>query len=330
MITLALAGLGRWGKVLLESVQDRSEIVRFGVAVTRDPAAAQAWCAARGVRAVATLAEALADPAVDGIALATPHSRHADEVIACARAGKAVFVEKPFALTRESAAQALDAAAAAGIVVAAGHNRRWLAPVRALKAMIDAGELGTILHVETHFSGDARGRYAAGAWRVAPGESPAGGLAGSGIHQIDAIIHLAGPISEVYAVSLARIHDVPLDDTTQVTFRLAAGGTASLTTLTATAPLYRLTVFGTGGRAQIDGAAERRGSETLTVTRLDGAVETRAFEPFDIERAELEAFANAISGAAPYPVTPDQVLNGVAAFEAVSLSAARNAPVAIG
>lgn len=329
MKKLAIAGLGRWGKVLVDSVQGKSDKVRFNLAVTRDPDAARAWCDPLGITPVATLAETFGDDLVDGVVLATPHSHHAAQVIACAAAGKPVFVDKPFALTRASAAEALAAAEKAGIVVAAGHNRRWLTPVAELKAMLDAGELGTLLHVETHFSGNAQGRYSKEAWRVAPGESPAGGLAGSGIHQIDAIIHLAGPIVEVYAVSVARIHDVPLDDTTVVTFRLASGALASLLTMTATAATYRLVAFGTKGKAEINGAAEKRGTETMEITSLAGEKTMRTYAPFDIERAELEAFADAIAGRAPYPITHAEILNGVAAFEAVSLSATGRKPVAI-
>jgi predicted dehydrogenase len=186
-----------------------------------------------------------------------------------------------------------------------------------------------VLHIETHFSGNVAGRYAPGHWRIAPGESPAGGLAGSGIHQIDTIIHLAGLIREVYAVSTRRVHAFDMDDTTMVTFRLASGAVASLLTITATAPLWRITVFGTQGRAQAEGAAERRGSETLQVELTSGDTQLRRYAPFDIERAELEAFAEAIAGGAPYPVTAEDLLNGVAAFEAVPLSAARGAPMAI-
>ncbi|MHB2167640.1 Gfo/Idh/MocA family protein [Alsobacter sp. R-9] len=330
MISLAVVGLGRWGKVLVNAVQGKSDSVRFAAAVTRDPASAAAFCDPLGIKPLPGLDAALADPSIDGIVLATPHSKHADEVVACARAGKPVFVEKPFALKRESAARALDAARDAGIIVAAGHNRRWLLPVAALKRMIDAGELGTVLHVETNFSFNAVGRYTKEMWRVAPGESPAGGLAGSGIHHIDAIIHFLGPITEVFAITTARVHDIPLDDTTAVLFRLANGATASLLTMTATAATYRIQVFGTKAKVEINGLAETRGSETMVVTPVSGEATTHRFGPLDIERAELEAFAAAIRGDAPYPITPEEILNGVAAFEAVPLSAERGLPVRIG
>jgi predicted dehydrogenase len=326
---LAIAGLGRWGKVLVDSVQGRSEKVRFVAAVVREGSRSTADATARGMAAHHDLDAVLRDPAVDGIVLATPHSQHAAQIEACAAAGKPVFVEKPVTLTRASAELALAAAKAAGVLVAAGFNRRFLAPVRDLKAMADSGELGTVLHIETHFSGNVAGRYAPGHWRIAPGESPAGGLAGSGIHQIDAIIHLAGPIKEVFAVSTKRVHGFDMDDTTMATFRLASGAVASLLTITATAPTWRIVVFGTKGKAQADGAAERRGSETLEVTMLSGDTQLRRYAPSDIERAELEAFADAIVGRAAYPVSAAELLNGVAAFEAVSHSAARGTPVPI-
>lgn len=331
MVTsLAIAGLGRWGRVLVDSVQGRSDRVRFTDAVVRDRARSAADAAARGLRVHTALDTVLADPAVDGVVLATPHSQHTAQIVACASAGKPVFVEKPVTLTRQSAADAIAAVRAAGVPFAAGFNRRFLTVTQDLKDLVASGALGTVLHIETHFSGNVAGRYRPGMWRIAPGESPAGGLAGSGIHQIDAIIHLAGPISEVYAVSTRRVHSFPMDDTTMVTFRLASGAVASLLTITATAPLWRVTVFGTKGRAQAEGAAEQRGTETLEVVLLSGDRQHRTYAPFDIERAELEAFADAITGRAPYPIDAAEVLNGVAAFEAVSLSIERQGPVAIG
>lgn len=326
---LAIVGLGRWGKVLVDAVQTTSPTVRFVTAVSRDPARIDGDAKARGLTAVATLAEALADTAVEGVVLASPHSAHAGQIAQCIAAGRPVLVEKPFTLTKADAEAALAAADEAGVLVTAAHNRRFLAPVVTLKEMIEAGALGTLLHIETNFSSDMTGRYQAGHWRIAPGESPAGGLAGSGIHHIDGIIYLAGPIAEVFAVSCRRVHDVPLDDTTVVTMRLASGATASLLMITATAPTYRIVAYGTKGKAEINGDAARRGSETMVVTLTDGSETRRAFEPFDIERAEVEAFAASIRGEAPAQVTPADIVNGIAAFEAVPASAEVGRPIAL-
>jgi predicted dehydrogenase len=195
--------------------------------------------------------------------------------------------------------------------------------VAAIERLIEAGELGEILHIESNFSGNAANRYAVDHWRVAPGESPAGGMAGAGIHMIDAIIHLAGPITGVTAMSSRRVLDVPLDDTTAVIFTLASGASASLTTIMATASTFRIQVFGSRG------SVELRGSTRLEITSLEGTTKIEEFPPVDIERAELEAFAESITGDAAYPVSAAEVLNGIAAFEAVSRSAAGGTHVAI-
>ena len=84
---------------------------------------------------------------------------------------------------------------------------------------------------------------------------------------------------------------------------------------------------------QVDAASAHRRSdddESDAVTDLDGKTETLRFDPFDVERAEIEAFAAAIAGTAAYPVTRAEIVNGVAAFEGVSRSAGTNQWVRLG
>ncbi len=102
---------------------------------------------------------------------------------------------------------------------------------------------------------------------------------------------------------MARVHQVPLDDTTLVTFRLMNGATASLLTMTATVPTYRLQVFGTRARVQVDGSADLRGSETMEVTSLSDERTVKRYAALDVEHAELEAFADAVAGRRPYPIS---------------------------
>lgn len=323
MLNLALVGFGRWGTVLVDSVNGKSPLVKFSTIVSRSPERVASAAQERALEIRGKLEDVLADDAIDGIVLATPHSQHADEIIACAAAGKSVFVEKPVTLTQDSAEKAFRAARDAGILVAAGHNRRFLPAVSAIKDMIDAGKLGEVLHVESNYSGNVAGKYAPDLWRVAPGESPAGGMAGAGIHLIDAIIHFAGPISGATAISARRVLDVPLDDTTSAMFTLTSGASASLTTIMATASTFRMQVFGTAGTVEL------RGNDRLEFTSLDGTMQPQVFAAVDIERAELEAFADGIAGRAPYPVPAEEVINGVAAFEAVGRSAAGGGYVGI-
>ena len=308
---LAMVGMGRWGERMVRSVQGVSATTRFAAVVSSNPARVASAAESLGLRVLPDLDAALADREVAGIVIATPHSQHAEAIAACRRAGRPVLVEKPFTLTRASA----DAAMAAGDgPVMAAHNRRFLPAARAVMEAVAAGDLGMVLHIEANFSGNVVGRYVEGMWRADTSESPAGGLAGSGIHMIDLIIACAGPIATVHAAASRRVPDLPVDDTMTALFRLASGGSAVLSCITASTGCFRFAVFGTKG------AAEMHDERSVTFTALDGGTRTLRFPPHDVERAELEAFTAAIRGEAPFPVPMDEVLNGVSAFEGVSRS----------
>ncbi len=112
-------------------------------------------------------------PPIDAVVLATPHSQHVDEVVAAARAGKAVWCEKPLALTRAEAVRAVEACRAAGVAA-----RERLQPAllcldaRARGAWSKSGALGDILHIEGHFSNEYSTHVIGGGWRDDPANRP--------------------------------------------------------------------------------------------------------------------------------------------------------------
>jgi predicted dehydrogenase len=123
MIRAAQIGLGWWGKTLVESVQGVSPDLQFVAAASRTQTDDyKAFCATHGLTFHQTYAQALADPQVDAVVLATPHSLHSPQVIAAAKAGKHVFCEKPFALTKADAAAAVAATQQAGVTHVAGAS----------------------------------------------------------------------------------------------------------------------------------------------------------------------------------------------------------------
>ncbi|MEM9370287.1 MAG: Gfo/Idh/MocA family oxidoreductase, partial [Pseudomonadota bacterium] len=316
-VSLALIGPGRWGRILVEAVQGKSDTVTFTHAVARSPGKAEEWCREMGIALSENLTDILVDPGVDGVVLATPHSQHAQQIIQVAKAGKDLFCEKPIALSLEDARRALEAATSAGIVFMPGHNRRFLPAIAEMKARIDAGGLGKILHAEGNMSshvgfGEV---YTPMMWRVSPGESPAGGLAAAGFHLIDLLIHLLGPIAGVTAQSRRLVHAIDHDDTTSMLLRFSSGSTGYVGTMTATAPWFHLQVFGEKGWLKIDG------QEELTFKPVNGPIETMAFPGVSMEQLELEAFAKAIRDRTLSPVPCHEIENGIAVFEAVISSA---------
>src|SRR4030081_589325 len=125
MIRAAILGLGRWGRSLVNSVQGKSRDIQFVAAHTRTRATAEEFCRDQGMPFVASYAQILADPAIDAVVLATPHSRHAEQIAQAAAAGKHVFVEKPMTLDLASAQAAAETAHKAGVLLAVGFNRRF-------------------------------------------------------------------------------------------------------------------------------------------------------------------------------------------------------------
>ncbi|MEK9661122.1 MAG: Gfo/Idh/MocA family oxidoreductase, partial [Alphaproteobacteria bacterium] len=104
MLNAAICGLGRWGRTLVDSVQDKSETIRFVAGSAGSPDKHRDYCSEKGLILHDSFEATLADPAVDAIVLATPHSVHADQVVMAAAAGRPIYAEKPFALHGADAA----------------------------------------------------------------------------------------------------------------------------------------------------------------------------------------------------------------------------------
>jgi predicted dehydrogenase len=317
MLDTAIIGMGRWGQTLVDSVQGRNDAgIRFVSGCTGRPERAAEWAARQGVRILPDFDAVLADPAVKAVAIASPHQMHADQVVAAARAGKHVFVEKPFTMSKASAQAAVDACREAGVVMALGHNRRFLPAVAQMKALLADGSLGTLLHVEGQFSGPGAIAYKPGMWRASRAESPLGGMGGMGIHMVDMMVNLAGRIAEVTVQSHARVIDNGLDDTTAALLRFESGATANFATLAYAPRYWRIALFGT------DGIAELVGHERLSFTPREGEGWVRDFPKTDIEAAELAAFAAAVAGGPAYPLPVEDAVHGVAVYEAMIGAAA--------
>jgi len=332
MINAAIVGLGWWGKTLVEAVQHHSDDVRFvaGATRTRTPEV-QAFAAAQKFELVDDYEALLANPKVEAVVLATPHSMHAQQVIAAAGAGKHVFCEKPFALTKESAEQAVSATKKAGVTLGLGYNRRFHPEIAKLRTRIRTGDLGTILHVEATMTFPNALLLKPDAWRANPRETPCGGLTPLGVHAIDGMIDLCGPIDHVFAQSFRRIVPVAADDTTSILLRMKEGMSGYLGTMTATGPGFSFQVFGSKGWVRLEGMTHVAGaSSEERRTRLFGAckfqpvkgpAETWEAERLDVTRASLDAFGRAARGGPPYPISTDEMIHGVAVTEAIVRSA---------
>jgi predicted dehydrogenase len=333
LINAAIVGMGWWGRTLVESVQGTSDAIQFVAGATRTPSPeVEAFAAAQKLELSPGFEAVLANPKVQAVVLATPHSLHTAQVIAAAAAGKHVFCEKPFALTGRDAQAAVDATKRAGVTLGLGYNRRFHPEMTKLRERIRTGDLGVVLHVEATMTFPNALLLKPTQWRAQKEETPCGGLTPMGVHAIDGMIDLCGPIDTVYCQSFRRAVEIDSDDTTSMLFRMKAGMSGYLGTMTATGPGFSFQVYGSKGSVRLEGMTHVAGaSSEERRTRLFG---TCKFQPIkgpaevweaarlDVTRASLEAFGRAAEGGPAYPIPLDEMVHGAAVTEAVVRSAA--------
>jgi len=147
--SVAVVGMGYWGpnllRVLVERTDvevgwicdlDRSRLERFG---RRYP----------GIRRTDDLNDVLSDPTISGVVLATPVFTHYELARRCMEAGKHTFVEKPLAPSGDQALELVDFATERQLVLMCGHTFLYSSPVRAVRKLIDDGELGELYFVSS-------------------------------------------------------------------------------------------------------------------------------------------------------------------------------------
>ena len=336
MVNAAIVGLGWWGQVLVNSVQDKSDVIKFTHGVTRTKSKAQEFADGKGITLVDNYDDLLRDDSVDAVVLATPHSAHLGQIQAAAAAGKHVFCEKPITLTTADAEAAIAACKDAGVVCAVGFNRRFHPSIAEAKKLVDDGTMGTLMHVEGTMCAPNGMFLAKDAWRADKNETPAGGLTPMGVHVIDVYINLFGEIDEVYCQSFRRAVPNHTDDTTSILFRMKNGMSGYLANMLATAPSFRVQGYGLGGSFEIRkpdlSSFEFVPNGDGPITGATGKIEAQSkdFSGFDMVNAELEAFAQACTGGAVYPVPDADVIHGIAVMEAIIKSAETGQPEKVG
>ena len=328
MLRCASIGLGWWGGEHAAALQGKSNLLRIAACHTDsgdsagDAAQMRDFAERYDARPFARFDELLADRTVDAVIITTPHSLHVPQIIAAAEAGKHVFVEKPLALSVESGRRALDACRKAGVVLAVGHNRRYMNALAAIKNLVEDGALGTILHAEAHFSWPGGLTYPEGYWRADPAEAPAGAMTATCIHMIDSFAHLLGPIDRVIAAySKHRAVPLGIDDTTSLLVEFASGPTGYIGGTLAAPDMTSLNLYGHAASiyAGID-------EEQVTFHPANGAREALAIEPVasaETLRLELEEFARAAAGQGRFRIDPEDALRNIAVMEA-AIEAARS------
>src|SRR5262249_24396101 len=256
-IRAAIIGLGRWGRSLVASVQGKGAELSFVRGYTRTRGTADDFCRTHGVPLAKSYEELLADPEIDAVVLATPHSQHEAQIVAAAAAGKHIHVEKPITLNRAGADRAVAAARKAGVVLAVGYCRRFHPSIVELRRRLAQGRLGRVVATVAQHTTSTAQFVAPEHWRPAPEKAPGGAVTAAGravsavgVHALDHMIEFAGRVHDVRCVT-ARTLPGPNDDTTTVMLRFDGGATGLIFCSVATATNFSFTLYGSKGLVEI-------------------------------------------------------------------------------
>jgi predicted dehydrogenase len=186
--------------------------------------------------------------------------------------------------------------------------------------MIDAGELGDLLDVSSTHAAPLLFNPNLPSWRRDLKETPVGGMAALGIHQVDSFHYLAGPMTGVFARSTRILPEGEVDDTSTIVFQFESGIQGHLFTSMAIGPIVEVTVHGTEAVARNtgDGASltlQKRGStdqEPIPLEQLDTIAD------------QVAEFAAAIRGETKPETDGVEGRRAVAVLEAIVESAASN------
>jgi predicted dehydrogenase len=201
------------------------------------------------------LEEVLSDPSVEAVDVCTPHAAHAGPALEALRAGRHVIVEKPIAARFEDALRMVEAARAAGRVLAVNEQIGFGAGLRRARELLLAGALGELVSVRAHRLFLLPPAYAGSGWRNDPRAEAAGVLIDQGPHYVHLLRRLAGGVAGEITHAQA-VADGPRAPTALVHVRYASGllGELLLSWRVPTPPTAAVGyAFGTDGDLEVDG-----------------------------------------------------------------------------
>jgi UDP-N-acetyl-2-amino-2-deoxyglucuronate dehydrogenase len=321
------------------------------VAVTDlDQGKAKALAGSSGAAWEADLGALLARPDIDVVSVCVPSGLHAEVGVQAAQAGKHLVIEKPIDVTVAAADRLLGAAAAAGVGLTVISQHRFDAGVRRLRELTESGRLGRLTLGEAAVKWyRSQGYYDSGDWRGTWALDGGGALMNQGVHYLDLLCWIMGPVAEVTALCATQAHEIEVEDVALALLRFTSGAVGLVQAATAVYPGFpeRLEVSGTGGSVVVEGGA-LRSSELVdergevgaygvaaTPTNPDDqaapADHTAASDPAaladEAHRAQLADFLAALDQGGQPLVTGEQARAALAVIRAVYDSARLGRPV---
>ena len=333
-ISWGVLGAGRIAELQMAPAIAAAPGHELAAVTRRDLAAAEQFAADHGAqRAYDSEQALLADPHVNAVYVATPPHLHARLTILAAQAGKHILCEKPMAQNSDEARRMIEACRANGVTLTICHYQRFNARHQRIKVLLDAGAIGQVTAARINFS--ERFPPQPGVWHHEPAISGGGSIMDLGIHCIDLLRYLCGPVDAVAALVGTLVDDSPVEDTATLLLRLTGGAQAVITSHWTTANheperFNRLEIGGTEG-AIVAAPIQAKDSSGLLKVITENGTRDDSVEPGGPRPhvALLNAFAEAVAGVKPNPIPGEEGLAGLAVVEAAHESGRSGRLIAI-
>ncbi len=204
---------------------------------------------------VADYREVMKRDDIDVVTICLPTALHLEVATAAAEAGKHVLVEKPIELNVERARALVDVCKRNGVKLGAIFNRRFVFGTRRTHDAVHGGELGKLLVADMRFkSWRTPEYYSESGWRGTWEKEGGAALINQGIHGVDLMTWIAGPITRVQGYARHLRHNIEGDDTTIAVVEYASGALGIIQCTTSIYPKQpdRLEFHGEHGTILLD------------------------------------------------------------------------------
>lgn len=219
-------------------------------------------------RPIADIEEALSDPEVDIVVVATLNSVLSPIALKAATAGKHVLIEKPGAIASQQLEEVASAAALSGSKVRLGYNHRYHPALQKARELVDSGVVGELMFIRGRYGHGGRVGYES-EWRADPTLSGGGELIDQGVHLIDIAGWFLGDFSRVDGHATTSFWKMPVDDNAFLSLRTTADQTAWLhVSCTEWKNLFSLELYGRDGKIAIDGLGGSYGLERCSYYKM--------------------------------------------------------------
>jgi predicted dehydrogenase len=323
-LTVACIGMGWWSDVLADAIK-RSGKLRIAACYSRSDEKREAFAGKYGCRAATRYEAILNDNSIEAVINTTPNNVHLETTCAAARAGKHVFLDKPIANTVADARTIATVCRKAGVVLAIGYQRRRESQFRWIRERIDRGAFGKLINAEANISRDRVGKIDLGSWRYTADGMPGGVMLQIGIHYIDVLEYLIGPVKAVSGMVAQLVLPGDNPDVPSLMMEHENGALSTVNASYASASeYYVMNIYGKEASAYYDLHQGlrflKRGtdrSEPVALPKIDALVD------------ELEEFARAVRGIGQPEMDGERAMASLAVIRAGIKSAREGRRVAI-